>query len=62
MENGGTLTVGWVAILGLASTMLAFVLGFCARARIYERQIDELVVVVKRPSTFPLPQPGYTAI
>jgi hypothetical protein len=34
------------------STIAAFLLGFCVKSRLVERQLDELVIVARRPSTF----------
>jgi len=56
--DGETLTVGWVALIGVGATIFAFTLGFCTKTRLVERQLDELIVVVKRPPTFTtLPPP-----
>lgn len=60
--DGGALTVGWVALAGIASTVVGFMLGFCVKSRLYERQVDELIVVIKRPTTFAPPPAAYTAI
>jgi len=56
------LAVGWLALLGATSTVIAFLLGFCVKTRLYERQIDELIVVIKRPQTFPVAPASYTSI
>jgi hypothetical protein len=48
----GVLTVTWVAIVGLIATTCAFAIGFMASTRINQRRIDEMIVIIKRPSTF----------
>lgn len=42
---------GYVIVLGFVTTACAFIMGFCAKAQLVQRQIDELVIVARRPST-----------
>ena len=51
-EEHNALTIGWLAIVYVLASFVSFALGFCVKTRLYERQLDELVHVVKRPSTF----------
>lgn len=51
-EEHNALTIGWLAIVFVLASFVSFALGFCVKTRLYERQLDELVHVVKRPSTF----------
>jgi len=47
----GVLTIGGVAVLGFIASLFSFLLGFCVKARLFQRQIDELITVIKRPPT-----------
>lgn len=43
-------TVGWVALLGVLTTMVSFVLGFTAQSRLTARRMDELAEIGRRPN------------